>query len=195
MQDWITEKYLLCNMLSKSCLKLVSLYFDGIEGVELKKSRLGEVTLTYDPQKIQTFEIEKGFSELGFTVVTDANESLVENIKVAAIELIHHSNNMSSLIRNSDYISDRVQVPYDKLSKVFSLVTNMTLEKYLILLKIERAKELILNSEYTLSEISYMLGYSSVQYLSNQFKKTTGFTVSQYKNGAPVERIPLENIL
>ncbi|MDF1676263.1 MAG: AraC family transcriptional regulator [Vicingaceae bacterium] len=195
MQDWITEKYLLRNMLSKSCLKLVSLYFDGIEGVELKKSRLGEVTLTYDPQKIQTFEIEKGFSELGFTVVTDANESLVENIKVAAIELIHHSNNMSSLIRNSDYISDRVQVPYDKLSKVFSLVTNMTLEKYLILLKIERAKELILNSEYTLSEISYMLGYSSVQYLSNQFKKTTGFTVSQYKNGAPVERIPLENIL
>ena len=136
-----------------------------------------------------------GVSELGFTVVTDANESLVENIKVAAIELIHHSNNMSSLIRNSDYISDRVQVPYDKLSKVFSLVTNMTLEKYLILLKIERAKELILNSEYTLSEISYMLGYSSVQYLSNQFKKTTGFTVSQYKNGAPVERIPLENIL
>ncbi|MBL1232452.1 MAG: AraC family transcriptional regulator [Flavobacteriales bacterium] len=195
MQDWITEKYLLRNMLSKSCLKLVSLYFDGIEGVELKKARLGEVTLTYDPQKIQTFEIEKGFSELGFTVVTDANESLVENIKVAAIELIHHSNNMSSLIRNSDYISDRVQVPYDKLSKVFSLVTNMTLEKYLILLKIERAKELILNSEYTLSEISYMLGYSSVQYLSNQFKKTTGFTVSQYKNGAPVERIPLENIL
>jgi len=102
---------------------------------------------------------------------------------------------MSSLIRNSDYISDRVQVPNDKLSKVFSLVTNITLEKYLILLKIERAKELILNSEYTLSEISYMLGYSSVQYLSNQFKKTTGFTVSQYKNGAPVERIPLENIL
>jgi len=195
MQDWITEKYLLRNMLSKSCLKLVDLYFDGIHGVELKKVRLGEVTLTYNPQKIQIFEIEKGFSELGFTVVTDENEALVENIKVAAIELIHHANNMSSLIRNSDYISDRVQVPYDKLSKVFSSVTGTTLEKYLILLKIERAKELILNSEYTLSEISYMLGYSSVQYLSNQFKKTTGFTVSQYKNGAQVERIPLENIL
>jgi len=195
MQDWITEKYLLRNMLSKSCLKLVSLYFNGIDGVEVKKIRLGEVILMYDSQIIQTFDIEKGFSELGFTVVTDVNELLVENVKVAAIELIHYANNMSSLIRNSDYISDRVQVPYDKLSKVFSSVTNTTLEKYLILLKIERAKELILNSEYTLSEISYMLGYSSVQYLSNQFKKTTGFTVSQYKNGAPVERIPLENIL
>ena len=119
MQDWITKKYLLRNMLSKSCLKLVSLYFDGIEGVELKKARLGEVLLTYDPQKVQNFNIEKGFSELGFKVVTDANEFLVENIKIAAIELIHHSNNMNSLIRNSDYISDRVQVPYDKIFDTF----------------------------------------------------------------------------
>lgn len=182
-------------MLSTSCVKLVNLYFSNIAGVEVKKARLGEVTLLYDPQQISAREIEKGFSELGFSVVTDGNESLVESIKVAAIELIHHANNMSSLIRNSDYISDRVQVPYDKLSKVFSSVTGTTLEKYLILLKIERAKELILNSEFTLSEISYMLGYSSVQYLSNQFKKTTGYTVSQFKNGAPVERVPLESIL
>ena len=182
-------------MLSASCVKLVNLYFDSIDGVEVKKARLGEVVLIYDPQKINSSAIEKGFSELGFSVVTDSNESLVENIKVAAIELIHHANNMSSLIRNSDYISDRVQVPYDKLSKVFSSVTGTTLEKYLILLKIERAKELIMNSEFNLSEISYMLGYSSVQYLSNQFKKTTGYTVSQFKNGAPVERVPLENIL
>ena len=131
MQDWITEKYLLRNMLSASCVKLVNLYFDSIDGVEVKKARLGEVVLIYDPQKINSSAIEKGFSELGFSVVTDSNESLVENIKVAAIELIHHANNMSSLIRNSDYISDRVQVPYDKLSKVFSSVTGTALEKRL----------------------------------------------------------------
>lgn len=195
MSEQTTHKYLLRNMLSTSCVKLVHLYFSNKEGVEVKKARLGEVTLIYYPNQISNQEIEKGFAELGFTVVTDSNESLVENIKIAAIELIHHANNMSSLIRNSDYISDRVQVPYDKLSKVFSSVTGTTLEKYLILLKIERAKELLLNSEFNLSEISYMLGYSSVQYLSNQFKKTTGYTVSQFKNGAPVERIPLENIL
>lgn len=88
-----------------------------------------------------------------------------------------------------------MQIPYSKLSKIFSSETGVTLEKYLILLKIERVKKLIINNEYTLSEIAYMLGYSSVQYLSNQFKKTTGFTVSQFKNGAQVERIPLENIL
>lgn len=195
MQNWITEKYFLSNMLSKSCLKLVDIYFSGIDGVELKKVELGEVVVSYDPVRIKAIEIEKGLLELGFTVIIDENEALVEKIKIAAIELIYESNNMSSLIRNSDYISDRVQVPYVKLSKVFSLVTNTTLEKYLILLKIERTKQLILNNEHTLSEISYLMGYSSVQYLSNQFKKTTGFTVSQYKNDAPVERIPLEHIL
>lgn len=195
MANFNTETFLLRNMLSNSCLKLVELYFSHKDGVEIKKLRLGEVELKYDPGIINKFEIEKGFNELGFNVVTDANESLVENIKVAAIELIHKANNMSSLIRNSDYISDRVQTPYDKLSKIFSAVTGTTLEKYLIKLKIERAKELISNSEYSLSEISYMLGYSSVQYLSNQFKKTTGYTVSEFKSGAPVERVPLENIL
>ncbi len=182
-------------MLSRSCVKLVELYFKEMDGVEIKKVRLGEVVLSRNPSKVTSADVEKGFMELGFTPIIDENEALVENIKVAAIELIHHANNMSSLIRNSDYISDRVQVPYDKLSKIFSAVTNTTLEKYIILLKIERAKELIANSEFTLSEISYMLGYSSVQYLSNQFRKVTGYTVSQFKNGAPVERVPLENIL
>lgn len=195
MIQGIQEKYLLRNMLSKSCVRLVEMYFNNMDGVEVKKVRLGEVILFRDGDLVSKESIEKGFQELGFMPVSDENEALVENIKVAAIELIHYANNMSSLIRNSDYISDRVQVPYDKLSKAFSAATGTTLERYIILLKIERAKELIANSDFTLSEISYMLGYSSVQYLSNQFRKITGYTVSQFKNGAPVERIPLENIL
>ncbi len=101
---------------------------------------------------------------------------------MAAIELIYFSNNANSLIRNSDYISERVQQPYSKISRVFSYVTATTLEKYLILLKIEKTKELLIHNELSLSEIAYQLGYSSVQYLSNQFKKITGFTVSQYRD-------------
>lgn len=195
MSMTIKEKYLLRNMLSKSCVKLVELFFEKVDGITIHRIRLGEVELQRDKEKINDAELRKMFIDLGFSPVYDENEALVENIKIAAIELIHYANNMSSLIRNSDYISDRVQVPYERLSKIFSSVTGMTLEKYIILLKIERAKELIQNSDFTLSEISYMLGYSSVQYLSNQFRKTTGYTVSQFKNGAPVDRIPLESIL
>lgn len=182
-------------MLSQSCVKLVEMCFTNIDGIEIKKISLGEVELLFNEDIISLSAIEKKFSELGFTVILNPNDSIVEQIKIAAIELIFKANNMNSLIRNSEYISERVQLHYDKLSKIFSSSTGSTLEKYIILLKIERAKELLSSHEYNLSEISYMLGYSSVQYLSNQFRKTTGITVSQYKNGEPLERIPLENLL
>lgn len=169
--------------------------FANTDGIEIKKISLGEVELLFNEDVISLSAIEKKFSELGFTVIINPSDSIVEQIKIAAIELIFKANNMNSLIRNSEYISERLQLHYDKLSKIFSSSTGSTLEKYIILLKIERAKELLNNQEYNLSEISYMLGYSSVQYLSNQFRKTTGITVSQYKNGEPLERIPLENLL
>jgi AraC-like DNA-binding protein len=103
--------------------------------------------------------------------------------------------NINSLIRNSDYISDKLQMPYDKLSRIFSKTTGTTLEKYLIVLKIEKVKELLERDEFTLSEIAYMLGYSSVQYLSNQFRKVSGHTVSEYKQSPESKRIPLEDLL
>lgn len=195
MGNSVYKTFYLRNMLSNSCVKLVEMCFVNSEGIEIKKISLGEVELVYDEENVKVESIEKKFADIGFTVISNQNESIVEKVKIAAIELIFKANNMSSLIRNSEYISDRVQLPYDKLSKVFSTSTGTTLEKYIILLKIERAKELLSGNEYNLSEISYMLGYSSVQYLSNQFRKSTGITVSQFKNGESLERIPLEDLL
>ena len=105
---------------------------------------------------------------------------MTEQIKAASIELVHQYNNANSLLRNSDYLSEKLGLPYEKLSKHFREQTGTTLEQYLILLKVEKAKELIAYGEHTLSEIAYILGYSSVQWLSTQFKKVTGYTVSQY---------------
>lgn len=191
----LEKTFVLKNMSSKSCIKLIELYFGNKEEIQIKKVFLGEATLLYNQEKITEPEIIQQFVQLGFNVINDPDIVITEKIKVAAIELIHFANNTNSLIRNSDYISERVQLPYDKISKIFSKVTNTTLEKYIILLKIEKAKELIINNEITLSEISYTLGYSSVQYLSNQFKKTTGYTVSQYKDLPNHDRIPLENLI
>ena len=161
----------------------------------IKTVFLGEANLTYNAGKITEKEIAQCFQQLGFNVINDPEVEMVEKIKVAAIELIYYANNTNSLIRNSDYISERVQVPYERISKVFSKITNTTLEKYIILLKIEKAKELLFKNDYTLSEIAFMLGYSSVHYLSNQFKKVTGLSVSQYKSLEEQQRIPLENLL
>ena len=182
-------------MLSKSCIKLVQMHFEKIADVKIIKVNLGFAELEFDASKIKSAQIEKHFDELGFAVVKDPDVELVEKCKVAAVELIHYAYNTSSLIRNSEYISDRLQMPYEKISKIFSRVTNTTLEKYIILLKIEKAKELILSAELSLSEISYMLGYSSVHYLSNQFKKITGVTVSDFKENPKMHRIPVEELI
>ena len=108
-------------------------------------------------------------------------QQIVSQIKQAVIELIHYSNNVSSILRKSDYLVEKLNMSYQQLSKIFSKHENITLEKYIIKNKIERIKELIDSDEYSLSEIAYMMDYSSVQYLSNQFKKETGFSVSEYK--------------
>lgn len=189
------QTFFLKNMLSNSCIRLVELFFERIPEVETRDVKIGEVQLEFDPLVVNPKKIKAYFLEIGFEVVENPDAIMVERIKQAAIELIHLSNNTSSLIRNSDYISQKLQLSYDKISKVFSKMTGTTIEKYIILLKIEKAKEMLSTDEYSISEISYLLGYSSVQYLSNQFKKTLGITISEFKEKPVVFRKPIEDLL
>jgi len=106
---------------------------------------------------------------------------IVEQIKIAVIELVHYANNNNSIIRNSDYLMEKIGKSYQQLSNIFSEHEDQTLEKFIIAHKIEKSKRLLIQNELTLSEIAFQMGYSSVQYLSNQFKKTTGQTVSEFK--------------
>jgi len=189
-----TKKYILKNMISLSCIKLIQLFFEKFDFINIRNIKLGFVEIDFDDKLISEKVIENHFNDLGFKVVENIDEIIVEKIKAAAIELIYYANNVNSLIRNSDYISERLGMTYDKISRVFSKVTGKTLEKYIILLKIERIKELVITNEFTLSEMAYMFDYSSVQYLSNQFKKITGITVSEFKEN-PQNRIPVENLI
>jgi len=163
-------------------------------GVRVDKIKLGEVVVSYDPEKINFTQIEKIINESGFELVTDKEKILVEQIKLAVIELIHYYNNANSLIRNSDYLIEKLGYTYQYLSAIFSKLENITLEKYIILQKIEKVKELLEFDNYTLSEISFMMGYSSVQYLSNQFKQITSISVTDYKKNKNVERKPLNEL-
>jgi len=97
------------------------------------------------------------------------------------IELVHHMNNMDSIVRKSEYLVEKTGLSYAYLSRIFSSQEHITLERFIILHKIERIKELIDQEELTLSEIAFIMDYSSVQYLSNQFKHYTGMTVSEYR--------------
>jgi AraC-like DNA-binding protein len=183
------------NMVSNSCIKLVKSLLETNTAIEVVKIELGQATIKINDASTFNFnEIEKLLLGHDFPLIQDKNLQLVEQIKIASIELIHFYNNSNSLIRNSDYLSEKLDMPYHQLSKIFSDKTGITLEKYIILLKMERIKELFFYDEFSVSEISFMMGYSSVQYLSNQFKQVTGLSISEYKKLGKYERIPLENL-
>ncbi len=183
------------NLISTSGIKLIEMYFKGLEGVDIHYIRLGQLALFYNKELISVDDItNKLHNELDFSIIENKDLIIVEKIKIAAIELIHYSNNTNSLIRNSDYISQKLQLPYEKLSKIFSTNTKRTLEQYILALKIEKIKNLILSNDYSASEIAYMMEYSSVQYMSNQFKKQTGLTISEFKENPYPNLISLEEI-
>ena len=191
----VTKVFFLKNMLSNSCIKLIDLFCASREGVDVDKVVLGEVKLTYDNAVMSIDKITDCFKKIGFDIIVDPNVEIVEKIKIAAIELIYMSFNANSLIRNSDYISDKLQLSYDKISRIFSQVTGVKLEKYIILLKMEKAKEMLYRNEYTVSEIAFMMDYSSVQYFSNQFKKHVGVTISKFKETPEMYRKSLESLI
>jgi AraC family transcriptional regulator len=183
------------NMVGNSCIKLVKDILSAMEHVRVIKVDLGLADIEVPAGEINLYKISKLFNECGFSIITDKETQTVEQIKTAVLQLIYYGNNMNSLIRNSDYLSDKLGIPYLQLSKLFSEKEKINLEKYIILVKIERVKELLAYNEMTLSEIAYMMGYSSVQYLSNQFKQVAGLSVSEYKNLPEKPRKALGEIL
>ena len=182
------------NMISTSCVKIVKQELERTGFIEVLNIKLGEAEVQFDSQVINLEVINTILKREGFELVKDNASKLIERIKSCIIQHIFFGNNANSIIRNSDYLSESLGHPYLHLSKVFSEKTGMTLEKYVILIKIEKIKELIMYDEITLSEIAYNLGYSSIQYLSNQFKQITGYTVSEYKALNKHERKPLTSL-
>lgn len=150
-------------------------------GLVVNEIKLGELTVEFKNKDTEKIVIETLHS-LGLELIMNRDILLVEKIKLAVIDLVHQLNNVNSIIRKSDYLVDKLGMSYQVLSKTFSQHEPVTLEKYIILQKIEKIKELIDTGEYTHSEIAYMMDYSSVQHLSAQFKNITGFTPSEYKN-------------
>ena len=181
-------------MLSSCCIKVISDEFEKNK-INIENIRLGEATISFDNSEINLEKIGSILKILGFELIVSREQKIIAKIKVTVIELIHHLNNVDSIVRKSDYLVEMLGMSYQQLSKMFSKHEPVTLERYIILNKIERIKELLMYDEYTLSEIAYMMDYSSVQYLSNQFKKETGYSVSDYKKSGMNLKKPLENLI
>lgn len=189
----VSEVIHIKNMVCSCCKIFLKEKFEDYE-IFVHEISLGKARVSYDHVLINQELIKGILQKYGFDLLVNKEDKLVSEIKIAVIELIHHLNNVNSIVRKSDYIVEKLGFSYQYLSKIFSEHEDITLEKYIIAQKIERIKHLIDHDEYSLSEIAYMMDYSSVQYLSNQFKKTTGITVSQYKLGDEVQKKAIDDL-
>jgi len=167
-------------MICHCCMTLIEMVFEKHD-IEILELSPGYIEISFDENKYNLKDIEDILSKHGMPIIKSREQQIVEKIKQSVVELIHDSNNINSILRKSDYLVEKLSMSYQQMSKLFSKYEKTTLEKYIIQNKIEKIKEFIDTEEFTLSEIAYMMDYSSVQYLSNQFKKETGLTVSEYK--------------
>lgn len=161
-----------CKMVVKEKLANMGLHPAKVDlGVVEIRETLSEETLE---------KLRANLSKCGLELLEDKTSILIEQIKSVVIEMIHYLDDAPKM-NYSDYISEKLNYDYTYLSNVFSKVKGITIQQFIIRNKIERVKELLMDDEMNLTEISYKLNYSSVAHLSNQFKKITGFSPSFYK--------------
>ena len=154
---------------------------------------LGEVELDEEPNALQLQEIKTSLDALGFEIIDSQKSRLIEKIKTIIIEQVHYTNKPDTL-KLSSVLADTLRHDYSYLSNLFSAVEGTTIEKFHIAQKIERIKELLVYDELNLSEIASQMNYSSVAYLSSQFKQSTGLTPSRFRAMQGNRRKNLEDL-
>lgn len=167
------------NMVCDRCKMAVEQTLRGM-GLRPVAVDLGVVTVSGVLTDGVRLRLDEALGKLGFSLLRDRQQQTIDRIKSAIIELVHYRGTKPEL-NLSAYLSGRLGSDYSALSKLFSEFTGITIERYFILQRVERVKELLFYGEMSLSEIALALNYSSAAYLSAQFKATTGMTPSQFK--------------
>jgi AraC-like DNA-binding protein len=163
------------------------------EGVEYHHVKLGEVELPDQPTAAQIEVLSTRLKALGFELLDDKKSRIVEKIKSTIISVIHQDQEELNL-KLSAILSEKLGLDYHYLTTLFSSVEGITIEKYTILQRIEKVKELMMYNEMSLSDIAFNMGYSSVQHLSQQFKKITGLTPSRFRELKENKRKSIDKI-
>lgn len=160
---------------------------------------LGLVKLPTELTSAQLQQIDVQLTQQGFERVDDRKSRVINQLKTVIVQHIHHTNASVSKpqalkVNWSVVLQQALNYDYNYLSSLFSSVEGITIEQYIIKQKIERAKELLIYDELTLSQIADVLDYSSVAHLSAQFKKVTGFTPTAFKNSQQQHRTALDKL-
>ena len=180
------------NMVCNRCIMVVEDELNKL-GLPVQQVSLGAVHFSRPISPNDKQRIAEHLLPMGFELIDDKKSLTIEKIKSLIIDLIHHQE-AAPTENLSDYLSEALHQNYHSLSNLFSEIEGMTIEKYFIAQRIEKAKELLVYDELSLSEIADRLNYSSVAYLSNQFKKVTGLSPTHFKKVREAKRKPLDQV-
>lgn len=181
------------NMVCDRCIMVVENELQNL-GYVVEQISLGKAVVQGILETAAKDKIDEQLQKLGFVLIEDKKQRWVEQVKNLIIEMVHHQDDAFIKFNLSEYLSNELHLDYSYISSFFSEIENTTIEKYFISQKTERIKELISYNELTLSEIAFKMHYSSIAHLSNQFKKVTGLSPTQYKHQLAQSRKAIDKI-
>lgn len=181
-------KLLIKNMVCPRCIIAVKNILES-EGVTVKSISLGDAEIEEELTDERRLSVARKLQDMGFELLDDPRSQLVEQIRITVQQWVRMNEERPKL---SDYLADNLKKDYSTLSKLFSEVRGITIERFAIIHRIEYAKELLCYSQLSTSEIAYKLGYSSPAHLSSQFKQVTGMTPKDFRAQGQHGRISLD---
>lgn len=181
-------KLLIKNMVCPRCIIAVKNILES-EGVTVKSISLGDAEIEEELTDERRLSVARKLQDMGFELLDDPRSQLVEQIRIAVQQWVRMNEERPKL---SDYLANNLKKDYSTLSKLFSEVRGITIERFAIIHRIEYAKELLCYSQLSTSEIAYKLGYSSPAHLSSQFKQVTGMTPKDFRAQGQHGRISLD---
>jgi AraC-like DNA-binding protein len=166
------------------CERCVSVIKDGITdlGYEIDKVSLGKLSLKSELNRDDFHRIEHFLTDNGFEMISNKQVRIVNQVKQIIGEVFGENLKYDSKLKFSALLSESLHLNYDSISELFTELEGITLEKYIITKRLEKVKELLVYTEFTLTEIAYITGFSSINHLSRQFKELTGFSPSHFKS-------------
>lgn len=167
-------------MVCDRCIQVVSQTLTDL-GLEVRAIDLGSVTVVGLPNKVSIKVVEQVLLEKGFEVLEDRDTALADNVKQIIDELLERDHVYEIRAKYSEILAEKLAMPYETIKSLFLHSEGVTLEKYVINQRLEKAKEFLVYTNFTLTEIAYLLGFSSLQHLSRQFKDITGLSPSHFR--------------
>ncbi len=179
------------NVVCQRCIMTVEEILNRMN-IPFKEVRLGQAILARDLEKREKIALDKEFEKVGFEIIQDRNEKLINNIKSLIIEKVYSEE--VTIEKLSGLLTSELNYDYSHITHVFTESEGQSIQKFYNAVRIERVKELLNYDDWSIAMIADNLGYSTPAYLSTSFKNATGLTPSEYKKMHASDRKTLDSI-